>query len=101
MRRSSMMAMATALTIMLAQCVALISPHNASSRDKWLRSISKGNIPQNDAWPPLTPSERAKFELKAQGWYEHALKTGPGGHLQWGQAMPQVIYADANMTVCR
>lgn len=89
------------LALALGVAAVLASPHgrDGSLRDDWLRSISRGSVPQNSSWPPLTKVELEQFEDKARGWYEHAVRTGPGGHIQWGQAMPQVIYADANMTV--
>ena len=69
-----------------------------SARDAWLMSLSHGETPPNTGWPPLNGTEEAQLEAKAQAWLGHALRPGVAGHLQWGQAMPQVQYTDASMS---
>lgn len=71
---------------------------NALSRDQYLLEFARGGAPPNSAWPPLNATESTLFEAKASGWLRHALKLGQAGHLQWGQAIPQITYQDANMT---
>ena len=39
--------------------------------------------------PSLSAAELAELDVKAAGWLAHAVR--PGGHVQWGQAMPIAV----------
>jgi hypothetical protein len=64
-------------------------------RSQWMLNLTHVGSAIEMPWPALSPSEMKQLAMKADGWLEHSVQTGVTGHIQWGQAMPQVIYADA------
>ena len=78
--------------------VVLLAPRASadvlSDRDNWLMLLARGSVPPNANWPALNASENTAFMAKSRNWLEHALQRGCAGHLQWGQAIPTIVYAD-------
>ena len=65
------------------------------NRTQWMLDLTYHGAQITSPWQPLTEEELAAMQEKAAGWQALATRSDDGGHLQWGQAMPQVQYTDA------
>lgn len=66
------------------------------NRTEWMLDLTYHGAQVTTPWPPLTDAEIRSMQKKEVAWYALATRSGDGGHLQWGQTMPQVQYADAS-----
>eukprot|EP01046_Picozoa_sp_COSAG06_P050826 COSAG06_NODE_8146_length_2258_cov_3.695229_2_plen_524_part_00 len=67
----------------------------AGNRTQWMLDLTYHGAQLTAVWPPLSEAEHAAMQEKEAGWFALATRSGDGGHLQWGQTMPQVQYTDA------
>ena len=83
------------LLLLLAAPSVAAAPTN---RTQWMIDLTHQGAQLSTPWVPLSAAERTELQAKTEGWYKLATRSGNGGHLQWGQTMPQVQYADASRT---
>ena len=83
------------LLLLLAGPGVVAAPAN---RTQWMIDLTHQGAQLSTPWVPLSAAERAELQTKTEGWYKLATRSDNGGHLQWGQAMPQVQYSDASRT---
>ncbi len=69
------------------------------ARSQWMLNLTHVGVAIEEPWPALSAAEIAELDTKAAGWLKHAVDDSISGHVQWGQAIPQLIYANPERTV--
>ena len=60
------------------------------ARAQWVLNLTHLGAGIPTLWPALSVAETQALASKAAGWLNHSAQQGDAGHIQWGQAMPQV-----------